>query len=136
MGKYRDVLGQILRLTVIMAVCVAVMFGVYAALGRFGEKVLIGGLVGGVLAVGHFAVLSLTIARAIARATGEKETARVQLAVQTSAGIRLLVIAVILILLFRAGICDPLAALIPLLIAQFAIKLIDLFRAGKGADQP
>lgn len=136
MGKYRDVLSQILRLTIIMAICVAAMFGVYALLGRFGEKVLIGGLVGGVLAVGHFAVLSFTIARTVARAAREEGGARLQLAVQTSAGIRLLVIAVILILLFRAGICDPVAALIPLVIAQFAIKLIDLFRIGKGADQP
>ena len=47
MGKYRDVLGQVLRLALIVAVCVAVMFGVYALLGRFDRKVLLGGLIGG-----------------------------------------------------------------------------------------
>ena len=133
MGKYRDVLGQILRLTVIMAVCVAVMFGVYAALGRFGGEGphrRAGGRRPGGGGISRFCPSPSPGPLPAPR--GKRELPGVQLAVQTSAGIRLLVIAVILILLFRAGICDPLAALIPLLIAQFAIKLIDLFRAGKG----
>ena len=54
MGKYRDVLGQVLRLALIVAVCVAVMFGVYALLGRFDRKVLLSCLIGGGIAVGHF----------------------------------------------------------------------------------
>ncbi|HJD20503.1 MAG TPA: ATP synthase subunit I [Candidatus Gemmiger faecigallinarum] len=136
MRKYRDVLGQVLRLAAIVAVCVAVMFGVYAALGRFTEKVLIGGLVGGAIAVAHFLVLSITIARALDRAAEDSDPARLQLSIQASTGIRLLFIAVVLILLFRGGICDPVAALIPLLFAQFALKCIDLFRAGKGDDKP
>ena len=59
-----------------------------------------------------------------------------QLSIQASTGIRLLFIAVVLILLFRGGICDPVAAMIPLLFAQFALKFIDLLRAGKGDDKP
>ena len=115
MGKYRDVLGQVLRLALIVAVCVAVMFGVYALLGRFDRKVLLGGLSGGGIAVGHFLFLSITIARALDRAAEDSDPARLQLSIQASTGIRLLFIAVVLILLFRADICDPVAALIPLL---------------------
>lgn len=136
MGKYRDVLGQVLRLALIVAVCVAVMFGVYALLGRFDRKVLLGGLIGGGIAVGHFLFLSITIARALDRAAEDSDPARLQLSIQASTGIRLLFIAVVLILLFRGGICDPVAAMIPLLFAQFALKFIDLLRAGKGDDKP
>lgn len=136
MGKYRDVLGQVLRLAAIVAVCVAAMFGVYAVLGRFDQKVFAGGLIGGGIAVAHFLFLSVTIAHALDRAKEEENAARLQLSIQASTGIRLLVIAVVLILLFRAEICDPVAALIPLLIAQFALKFIDLFRGGKGEDKP
>lgn len=136
MGKYRDVLGQVLRLAAIVAVCVAAMFGVYAVLGRFDQKVFVGGLIGGGIAVAHFLFLSITIARALDRAKEEENAARLQLSIQASTGIRLLAIAVVLILLFRAEICDPVAALIPLLIAQFALKFIDLFRSGKGEDKP
>ena len=39
--------------------CVAVMFGVYALLGRFGSKVLLGGIVGGVLAVANFFFMAI-----------------------------------------------------------------------------
>ncbi|WP_294499679.1 ATP synthase subunit I [uncultured Gemmiger sp.] len=136
MRKYRDVLAQVLHLAVIVAICVAAMFGVYAVLGRFDGKVLLGGLIGGGIAIAHFLFLSITIARALDRAREEKNAARVQLSLQASTGIRLLFIAVVLVLLFRADICDPVAALIPLLIAQFALKFIDLLRSGKGEDKP
>ena len=86
--------------------------------------------------MGHFLFLSITIARALDRAAEDSDPARLQLSIQASTGIRLLFIAVVLILLFRADICDPVAALIPLLFAQFALKCIDLFRAGKGDDKP
>ena len=41
----------------------------------------------------------------------------------------------IYVLLFHAKVCDPLAALLPLLFAQAAIKLIEFFRKdSKGGD--
>lgn len=133
MEKYRDVLGQVIRLAAIVAVCTAVMFGVYGALGRLDGRVWAGGAVGWTMAVAHFLILSFTIARALDRAEEENSTAQIRLTVQASTGIRLLMMAVVLIVLFRAGLCDPVAALIPLLAAQFALKCMDLFRAGKGA---
>ena len=49
--------------------------------------------------------------------------------------IRLLVLAVIYIVLFRAKVCDPVAALLPLLLAQVALKLVEFFRKDdKGGD--
>ena len=45
--------------------------------------------------------------------------------------IRLLVLAAIYILLFRAKLCDPIAALLPLLLAQGVLKLVEFFRNDK-----
>lgn len=134
MEKYREMLGQVLRLAVIVAVCVAVMLGIYALMGLFSRKVLIGGLLGGGIAIAHFVFLSITVSRAIDRASEKNNVSGLQLAIQASAGIRLLILAVVLILLFKAQICDPVATLIPLLVAQVALKFIDLFQPGKGDD--
>ena len=45
------------------------------------------------------------------------------------------ILVIIYILLFRAELCDPLAAILPLLFAQFCIKLIDFFRPAPQAAQ-
>ena len=45
------------------------------------------------------------------------------------------ILVIIYILLFRAELCDPLAAILPLLFAQFCIKLIDFFRPDSQAAQ-
>ena len=48
---------------------------------------------------------------------------------------RPLVLALIYIVLFRAKVCDPVAALLPLLFAQVAIKVLEFFRNDKkGGD--
>lgn len=131
MHKYRDVLGQVGRLAAVEAVCVAVILAVYFFLGGLDAKVLLGALIGGAMSVGHFLVLSITVSNALDRAKDEEEAAHVRVSILASASMRLLVMAVILIVLFKAGICDPVAALVPLLCAQLALKFIGFFQGGK-----
>lgn len=131
MHKYRDVLGQVGRLAAVEAVCVAVILAVYFFLGGMTVKVLLGALIGGAMSVAHFLVLSVSVCNALDRAKNEEEAARVRVSIQASASMRLLVMAVILIVLFKMGICDPVAALVPLLCAQLALKFIGLFQGGK-----
>lgn len=133
MKKYRGVLTQAAHLAAIVAVCTAVMFAVYALLGRLDGKVLLGGLIGWAVAMGHFMALSLAVSRALDRAVDAQAATRLRLSIQASAGMRLLVLAVLLIVLFRTQVCDPVAALVPLLCAQVALKFIDVFSPGKGA---
>ena len=60
---------------------------------------------------------------------------KAQLEIQTSSVVRPLVLALIYIVLFRAKVCDPVAALLPLLFAQVAIKVLEFFRNDKkGGD--
>ena len=131
MHKYRDVLGQVGRLAAVEAVCVAVILAVYFFLGGMNVKVLLGALIGGAMSVAHFLVLSVSVCNALDRAKSEEEAARVRVSIQASASMRLLVMAVIFIVLFKMGVCDPVAALVPLLCAQLALKFIGLFQGGK-----
>lgn len=128
MQKHREILRQVCRLMVALAVCVAIMLGVYALLGAFTSSVVVGAILGFVLAVGNFVSLSITVSNAVDRAARDKDPQRAQLSIQASSVIRLLVLAAIYILLFRAKVCDPVAALLPLLMAQAVLKLVEFFR--------
>lgn len=135
MQKNRDVLRQVGGLAVALLVCIAVMLALYALLGRLDRAVLLGAVFGWLLAVGNFLSLSITVSSALDRAANGGSPQKAQLEIQTSSVVRPLVLAVIYIVLFRAGLCDPVAALLPLLFAQVAIKALEFFRSDKkGGD--
>ena len=135
MQKNRDVLRQVGGLAVALLVCIAVMLAVYALLGRLDRLVLLGAVFGWILAVGNFLSLSITVSNALDRAANGGSPQQAQLEIQTSSVVRPLVLALIYIVLFRAKVCDPVAALLPLLFAQVAIKVLEFFRNDKkGGD--
>ena len=129
MQKHRDVLQQASRLAVAVALCIAAMLAVYALTGHFTNAVLLGALIGFVMAMGNFLSLSITVS-----ANGGSPQ-KAQLEIQTSSVVRPVILVIIYILLFRAELCDPLAAILPLLFAQVCIKLIDFFRPDSQAAQ-
>ena len=135
MQKNRDVLRQVGGLAVALLVCIAVMLAVYALLGRLDRLVLLGAVFGWILAVGNFLSLSITVSNALDRDANGGSPKKAQLEIQTSSVVRPLVLALIYIVLFRAKVCDPVAALLPLLFAQVAIKVLEFFRNDKkGGD--
>ena len=135
MQKNRDVLRQVGGLAAALLVCIAVMLAVYALLGRLDRLVLLGAVFGWILAVGNFLSLSITVSNALDRAANGSSPQKAQLEIQTSSVVRPLVLALIYIVLFRAKVCDPVAALLPLLFAQVAIKVLEFFRNDKkGGD--
>ena len=133
--KHRDVLQQASRLAVAVALCIAAMLAVYALTGHFTNAVLLGALIGFVMAMGNFLSLSITVSNAMNRAANGGSPQKAQLEIQTSSVVRPVILVIIYILLFRAELCDPLAAILPLLFAQFCIKLIDFFRPDSQAAQ-
>ena len=135
MQKNRDVLRQVGGLAVALLVCIAVMLAVYALLGRLNRLVLLGAVFGWILAVGNFLSLSITVSNALDRAANGGSPQKAQLEIQTSSVVRPVILVIIYILLFRAELCDPVAAILPLLFAQFCIKLIDFFRPDPQAAQ-
>ena len=135
MQKHRDIFEQTGRLAVAVAHCIAAMLAVYALAGRFDNAVLIGALAGFVLAMGNFLSLSITVSNALDRAANGGSPQKAQLEIQTSSVVRPVVLVIIYILLFRAKLCDPVAAILPLLFAQVCIKLIEFFRKEPTKDK-
>ena len=133
--KHRDVLQQASRLAVAVALCIAAMLAVYALTGHFTNAVLLGALIGFVMAMGNFLSLSITVSNAMNRAANGGSPQKAQLEIQTSSVVRPVILVIIYILLFRAELCDPLAAILPLLFAQICIKLIDFSRPDPQAAQ-
>ena len=105
-------------------VCSGLMVGVFALLGKYTPQVAVGAIVGSVLAVANFAVLSIgeTFDR-------EGNPAGAKLAVQLSSSVRLLVIAAVIFVLLKAGVGEPVSMILPLLFTR--VGTMALSRAEK-----
>ena len=109
------------------AVCVALMYGVYALLGKFSISVLLGGLVGLVLATGNFFFLAVVATLAADRAENQ-DVAGGQKLMKSSYPIRLLVLAGLLILCAKSGVFDVIALVLPLLFVRPVLTIAEFFR--------
>lgn len=108
-------------------ICVALMCGVYALVGKFGIPVLLGGLVGALLATANFFFLAVVASLAADRAQTQ-DVADGQKMIRISYLIRLLVLAVLLILCAKSGFFDLLALLLPLVFMQPVLTITEFFR--------
>lgn len=109
------------------AVCVALMCAVYALLGKFSIAVLLGGLVGLVLATGNFFFLAVVATLAADRAENQ-DVAGGQKLMKSSYPIRLLVLAGLLILCAKSGVFDVIALVLPLLFVRPVLTIAEFFR--------
>ena len=125
----------VLKETAIIAIgevlCVAVMCGVYALLGKFNLSVLLGGLVGMVFATGNFFFMAVAATLAADKAEAQDVEGGKKL-MKSSYPIRMLVLAGGLILCAKSGVFDVLALVLPLLFVRPVITLAEFFRK-KGA---
>lgn len=121
----------VLKETAVVAVgqiiCVAVMYGVFALLGRFDSTVLLGGVVGALLAVGNFFFMAVSTSLAADKAVAQ-DVAGGQKLVRTSYILRLVVIFAILFVFVKSGLCQVLAAVLPLVFVRPTITVAEFFR--------
>ena len=129
--RNKEVIAQVGRIAVGEIIGVGVMLAVYGLLGKFDRQVLIGALLGGSVAVLNFLFLSMAVTRATDRAA-RGEAAKATLSVQASSVCRLLGMGAVFVIAFKAGLCDPVAALLPLLFVRPIINIMDFF--GKERD--
>ena len=109
------------------AICVALMCGIYALLGKFGLSVVLGGLVGFLVAAGNF--FSLAVVATIAADKAEAgDPASGQKLMKSSYPIRLLAMAGVLILCAKSGVCDVIALVLPLLFVRPILTIAEFFR--------
>ena len=109
------------------AIGVALMFGVYAIIGKFGIPVLLGGLAGWLLATANFFFLAVMATLAADKAEAQDVAGGKKL-MQGSYPIRLLVLAVLLILCARSGFFDVIALVLPLVFVRPVLTIAEFFR--------
>ncbi len=128
----------ILRQTALLAlgelVCVAAMVGIFALLGMFSYKVVLGGVIGAILAIGNFFFMAIASDSAADKAT-DQDVKTGKALMKSSYGLRMLVLAVLLILCTKSGHCHPVALLCPLLFVFPIIIILEFSRKAGGPKQ-
>ena len=108
-------------------ICVALMCGVYAIIGKFDLSVLLGALVGLLVATGNFFFLAMIATLAADRAENQDVEGGQKL-MKSSYPIRLLVMAGVLILCAKSGVFDVIALVLPLLFVRPILTIAEFFR--------
>lgn len=126
----------ILKKTAVIAIgqflCVAVMIGVFALLGHYDRSVLLGGIFGGIIAIGNF--FAMAVCADLAADKAEKGNVQGgQALLRTSYIGRLTVAAILLFALVKSGLCNVFAAVLPLIFNRPILTLSEFFRKGSGA---
>lgn len=115
-------------------ICVAAMFGIYALLGRFSLKVLIGGMVGAVLATLNF--FFMAAGTSIAADKAESQDVKGGKAVlQISMLARFAILFLVLFAFGKSGLCDLIALVLPIIFVRPILTFGDFFRK-KGDEKP
>ena len=124
-------LRQTLLIAVGEAVCLGIMFGVYALLHKLALPVILGGLIGGVLAVANFFFMAMVATLAADKAENQDMEGG-QKMMKSAYPIRLLLMAGILVACAASGYFDVLALALPLLFVRPVILVLGFF-GKKGA---
>ena len=132
MDSRKYVLKETLRVAIGEAVCVAAMIGVFALLGYFSREVVLGGIIGGLVAVGYFFFMAVGVTLAADRAESQ-DVRGGKAMVSSSYTIRLIVMAVVLFAAAKSGYCNVFALVIPLVFVRPVLTIGEFFR--KSGDQ-
>lgn len=122
---------QTARIAIGEVVCVALMWGVYALLHKLNLSVILGGLVGTVLAVGNFFFMAVIATLAADKAQAQDVEGGQKL-MKSSYPIRILLLAGLLVVCAWSGYFDILALALPLLFVRPIIMVCEFF-GKKGA---
>ena len=112
-------------------ICTVLMIGVFALLGNLDLSVVLGGLVGLVLAVGNFFFMAICASLAADKAT-EQDVKGGKALVQSSYFIRLLVLFGTLFVCAKSGYFNPFAMVIPLVFVRPILTVSEFFRKKGG----
>ena len=127
MNTRQFVLRETAMLAIGETICTAVMIGIFAVGGYYSTSVLLGGIVGCIMAVANFFFMAVASESAADRAlSGDIKGGKA--AIKASFGMRMLGMAVVLILFAKSGICNPIAMVVPLALANIIITVIEFFR--------
>ena len=109
------------------ALCVGVMIGIFALLGKCDTSVWLGGIAGGILAVANFFFMAVSASVAADKAVAQ-DVKGGQLTMRLSYMARLAVIFIILFALVKSGLCNVIAAVLPLAFTRPVLFVAEFFR--------
>ncbi len=112
-------------------VCVGIMIAVFALLGYYDGSVLLGGIIGGLLATANFFGMAIVASLAADKAEAQDVQGGQKL-MKGSYPMRLLVLAVLLIAFAKSGLCNVVALVLPLVFVRPIMMVGEFFRK-KGA---
>lgn len=110
-----------------LLICTGVMFGVYALLGYFSSKVLLGGIVGVMAAAANFFFMAVAVSLAADKAQ-QQDVDGGQKLIKGAYPIRLLALAVVLFACGKSGYFDVLAMVLPLAFVRPVLTVAEFFR--------
>lgn len=108
-------------------VCVGLMLMVAALLGYWDRSVLLGGIVGGVLAAANFFVMSVCVCIASDKAVNQ-DVKGGQALVRTSYIARMVLLFVVLFAFVKSGLCNAVTAVVPLIFVRPTLTIAEFFR--------
>lgn len=133
MESRKIVFRQTLTVAAGVAVCAAVMVGVFALLGYFDMRVVWGALAGSVLAVGNFFGMAMTTTLAAEKAA-EQDVKGGQALIQMSYMGRMVLLLAALVVCGKSGIFNVVALALPLLFVRPVLTVAEFFQK-KGGNE-
>ena len=109
------------------SICTAAMIGVFALLGKFDMSVLLGGIVGALLAVGNFFFLAVGTSLAADKAE-QQDVKAGQLLIRNSYMLRLVILFVILFACAKSGLFHLFALVLPMTFIRPALTIAEFFQ--------
>ena len=110
---------------------VAAMLGIFALLGSFDNAVLLGGIVGGAMAVANFFAMAIGVNLAADKAQNQ-DVKGGQATIKASYVLRLLVMALVLFAFAKSGLCNVIALVVPLIFVRITLTVAEFFRRKPG----
>lgn len=130
-----DIRKYILRQTGIVAlgeaIGVAAMVGIFALLGKFDTRVLLGGIVGGLVASGNFLAMAIGVNIAADKAENQNVKGG-EATVKSSYLLRMIVMFLILFAFAKSGLCNAIALVVPLIFVRVTLTVWEFFKRKPG----
>lgn len=127
MDSRKLVLQETAIITIGQVLCVAAMFGIFALLGKFDQKVLWGGILGGVLAILNFFFMAIGANLAADKAEADNVKGGKAI-IQGSFMLRYLLLIVVLFAGAKSGFCNVVALVLPLVFTRPILTVGEFFR--------
>lgn len=109
------------------AIGLAVMWAVFALMGYFDRTVLLGGIIGAVIAILNFFFMAMMASLAADKAEQQDVKGGTAM-VKTSYMTRMIVIFIVLFACLKSGMCNAIACVLPLAFVRPTITIAEFFR--------